>query len=241
MVIATAPGVLTEIRRAVGTRPRQLLALLTVLLGVAGAVAVTAFSPPAERTFAATSTAAQLLISVTVPFFGVLLTADLGRGTAAGQPPPPVLRARLLAAVAVAVIAAAGGVVVSAAVVAAYPSTAAAGRWQHLGAVVLGSVAVQVTAQLCGTGLGLLVGRRGLAMLGTIVLPLGLWLFLGAVEALRPAQAWLAPVVSAGHLLSGRMSGQSWAQWGVVVLVWGLALNVAGAHRARGRADRELS
>ena len=226
--------------RAVSNRSRRLLAFVAVALGVVGAVTVTATSPAAERTFSTTSTPAQLLISVIVPFFGVLLTADLVREAGAGRVPGPVLRARLLAAVMVAVVAACCGVVVSAVTVAAYPSTAPGGRWQHLGAVVLGSVLVQVTAQLCGTGLGLLLRRRGVAMLGTIVLPLGLWLLLGAVGALRPAQAWLAPAVSAGHLLGGQMTPQNWAQWVVVILGWGLALNVAGARWVRGRPGRRV-
>jgi hypothetical protein len=230
-----------EVRRAVGTRSRRLLALVAVALGVAGAVTVTAAGPAAERTFSVTSTPAQLLISVLVPFFGVLLTADLVGGAGAGRQTPRVLRTRLLAAVVVAVIAALCGVVVSAATVAAYPSAAPGGRWQHLGAVVLGSVLVQVTAQLCGTGLGMLLRRRGVAMLGTIVLPLGLWLILGAVGTLRPAQAWLAPAVSAGHLLGGQMTSWNWAQWMVVVLLWGLALNVAGARRARGASGSAVS
>lgn len=211
---------------------------MAVVLGIAGAVIVTGASSPAERTFSATSAPAQLLISVIVPFFGVLLTADLGRGTGVGPTSPNKLGTRLLAAVVLAMVAAGCGVVVSAATVAAYTSAAPGGRWQHLVAVVLGSVLVQVTAQLCGTGLGLLVRWRGLAMLATIVLPLGLWLLLGGVPVLRPAQAWLAPAVTATHLLTGQMTSQNWAQWVVVVLSWGLALNLAGAQRARGRASR---
>jgi hypothetical protein len=65
------------------------------------------------------------------------------------------------------------------------------------------------------------------------VLPLGLWFVLGSVTVLRPAQAWLTPYPSVQNLLSGAMSALAWAQWLVVVLLWGVALNAAGAARLK--------
>jgi len=69
------------------------------------------------------------------------------------------------------------------------------------------------------------------AMIGTIVLPLGLWLILGAVDLVRPAQAWLTPFAAAPNLLSGQMTPLTWAQLLVIVLIWGVGLNAAGAVR----------
>lgn len=57
---------------------------------------------------------------------------------------------------------------------------------------------------------------------------MGLWLLLGSVDATGPAQAWLAPYSSARHLLSGHMSHVAWAQWLLVLLIWGVALNCVG-------------
>src|SRR2546423_1659085 len=83
-------------------------------------------------------------------------------------------------------------------------------RWRHAGTVAVGGVLVQVVAQLVGTGLGLLLRSPVVAFLGSIVLPLGLWLALGAVDALRPAREWLTPYASVWHLLSGQMGGVRW-------------------------------
>ena len=71
--------------------------------------------------------------------------------------------------------------------------------------------------------------------MATIVIPLGLWLLMGAVPVLRPLQ-WLTPYVSARHLLAGEMTWLNWGQWLLVVAIWGGGLNLVGAwrtHRAR--------
>jgi hypothetical protein len=94
-------------------------------------------------------------------------------------------------------------------------------------------VLVQIVAQLVGTGLGLLLRPAVIACLATIVLPLGLWFLLGSVAVLRPAQAWLTPFATAQVLLSARMSPWGWAQWLVVALLWGAALNAVGAARLK--------
>jgi hypothetical protein len=82
-----------------------------------------------------------------------------------------------------------------------------------------------------------------LAGLATIVIPLGLWFVLGLVPALRPAQAWLTPFPSVQNLLSGEMSPVRWAHWFVVLLIWGIGLDVAGycasAGRVRWEPDRK--
>jgi hypothetical protein len=81
----------------------------------------------------------------------------------------------------------------------------------------------------------LLVRSPVVAFLASIVLPLGLWLVLGSVDVLRPAQAWLTPYATVRNLLSGRMSAVTWAQWLVVVLIWGVSLNAIGAARLKRR------
>ncbi len=221
-------GVLAAGRHTLGTRGRRWLVVVTLLLGAAAAVAVAAATPPSERTFASISGPAQLLMSATVPFLGVLLVNELR---------DPVSRREVLstvaAAVGLALLIAAFGVLVCAIVTALVPSTGSAGRWENAGVVALGSLLVQGTAQLVGTGLGLLLRRRpALACLATIVLPLGLWRLFGAVDVLRPLQAWSTPYPSAQHLLSGELSAANWAQWLVVLAVWGVGLNALGVARA---------
>ena len=73
-------AVLAACRRAVGTRPRAALLAATLLLGAVSAVGAAASGPPSARTFATVSAAAQSLMSVLVPLFGILLAGDvLGR------------------------------------------------------------------------------------------------------------------------------------------------------------------
>ena len=131
-----------------------------------------------------------------------------------------------------ALLIAAFGVLVCAAVTMIAPSTAGGGRWENAGMVAIGSLLAQGTAQLVGTGLGLLLRRPVIACLATIVLPLGLWWLFGAVDVLRPVQAWTTPYPSAQHLLSGAMSPVNWAQWLVVLAIWGAGLNALGCLRA---------
>ena len=221
------PAFLAELRRTVGTRARRRLLAITLVIGVLAAVGVALGVPPPDRTIVAVVTPVQLLMSVTVPFFGVLLAADLRRSDRTRVAP------MLLAAVALAAVVAIFGVLVSVLATAAVPSEAPQGRWQHLGTIVLGSVLVQGVAQLVGTGLGLLVRSVILGCIATIVIPLGLWFLLGVVPALSPAQAWLTPFPSVQHLLSGEMTLVSWAQWFVVALIWGFGLNAVGVLRLR--------
>jgi len=97
--------------------------------------------------------------------------------------------------------------------------------------IILGSVLVQFIAQLVGAGWGLLLGSSALAIVADIVVPLGLWIVAGAVPGLKGVEGWLAPFASVQNLLSGRMDAQLWAQVGVIVLVWVVALNAAGIFR----------
>lgn len=223
------------IRRSVGTRRRQWLVAITVLLAALAAVAIAA-ADPADRTFAKLSEPVQLLMSVTVPFLGVLLVHDLKRAPRDARVTPTLLAAMLLAAV-VGVF----GVLVCAATLAAAPSGASVHPWRHAVTIAVGGVLVQVVAQLQGTGLGLVLRSRVIACLATIVLPMGLYLLLGAVDGLHPAQGWLTPYAAARNVLSGRMSALAWAQWLVVVLIWGVGLNTVGIARLkRSKPKRAL-
>jgi len=217
---------LGAIRRSVGTRPRQWLVAITLLAGLSAAIAVTAAVRPADLTFATLANPVQSLMSVTVAFLGTLLARDLRQAPRAVRVTPTLLAATLLAA-AIGVF----GVLVCAAALGVAPSGTAQDAWRHAGTIAVGSVLVQVVAGLVGTGLGLLLRSVVVAFLASIVAPLGLWLVLGAVDVLRPAQAWLTPYATVQNLLSGRMSALMWAQWLVVLLIWGVGLNAVGAAR----------
>jgi hypothetical protein len=213
-----------------GRRARRWIVAVTLLLGVVGAVAITAGTPPGERTIAAVSGPAQSLMSVAVPLLGVLATVGLRRPARSADVLSAIARALVLALLIGAI-----GVLVCAAVTVVAPSTAAGGRWTNAGVVVLGSLLVQGVAQLVGTGMGLLIRRPILAYGATIALPLGLWRLLEAVAALRPAQPWLTPFPSVQHLLSGEMNPIRWAQWLTVLAIWGVGLNALGVARASRR------
>jgi hypothetical protein len=212
-------AVLDAIKRSVGTRSRWWLLALILLAGVATAVAVTAALPAADRTFAAIANPVQSVMSVGVPLFGILLAGDVRR-----RPGSVPVMPTVLAAVVVAAGIGLAGAGFCAVALAFAPSD---GPWRDAGAVTAGGILVQVVAVLVGTGLGMLLRSRLLAFLGTIVLPLGLWIVLRGVDA----QAWLTPYAAVQHLLSGGMTAVMWAQWLVVFLLWGVALNVAGAAR----------
>ncbi|MEV4167345.1 hypothetical protein [Nonomuraea dietziae] len=215
---------LAVIRRSVGTRPRQWLVAITVLAGLSAAVVVVVAGRPADLTFATVSDPAQSLMSVTVPFLGILLVGDLRRASHAARVVPTLLAAMLVAAV-IGIV----GIVVCAAALAVAPSGTARDPWLHAATIAFGSVLVQIVAQLVGTGLGMLLRSFIIAFLASIVLPLGLWFVLGSVEVLHPAQAWLTPYATVRNLLSGQVSAMMWVQWLVVLLLWGVALNAVGA------------
>jgi hypothetical protein len=172
-------------------------------------------------------------MSVTVPFLGVLMAADVRRSPRTVRP-LPALVAAVLVAVAFGVFAALVGVIT----VGVLGSDD--GRWQDAVAVSVGAVVTMVMAQVVGVGLGLVIGRPWLACVATVVLPLGLWLGLGAVPALSEAARWVVPVVSAQHLLSGQMTGEAWAQLAVVLVLWGRCLYALGTWRLARRGELVL-
>jgi hypothetical protein len=211
------------LRRSLGTRARRWLLVGTLVAGVLAAVALVAAAPPEDRTFAELSGTVQSLMSVATPLFGILLVRDLRRGPVR-LPVLPTVLAVGLPAVVIGVV----GVLICAATLALTPAEVADEPWRFAGTVAVGSVLVQVVAGLVGTGLGLLLRSVVVAFLATIILPLGLFALLGAVDALRPAQPWLTPFGGVRNLLSGQMSALRWVQWLCVLVIWGVGLNAVG-------------
>ncbi|MCI4067016.1 hypothetical protein MRQ36_32400 [Micromonospora sp. R77] len=226
---------LDALRRAAGTRRRKYLLAGTLLLGLTAAVALGAAGPPGDRTLASLADLVQSLMSVAVPLIGILLVHDLRRAPRTTRLAPTLLAGILLAA-AVGVF----GTLACVGALALAPSGTAPDPWRHAGTIALGGVLVQVVAMLVGTGLGLLLRSTVLAFLATIVLPLGCWAVLGAVDVLRPAQAF-TPYASVRNLLSGRMDAAAWAQWLAVLLIWGVGLNALGAARWKRSAPESAT
>lgn len=211
----------------------KVLMALTFVLGAGAAALIMTGEPVDARTLEAVLTPVASLVSITVPFLGVLAVTDLHhRSERVGT---SVLLRRLALTQATAVGFGAFGVLVSVALLAVLP--AATDRWDHLGMLALAGILVQMIAQLTGSGFGMLLRSRIVAMACTVVFPLGLWAVLGAIAFVEPLQAWLAPYSSVQQLLSGEMTPQAWLRVGVVVLVWGVGLNVAGALRIRRSAQ----
>jgi hypothetical protein len=81
----------------------------------------------------------------------------------------------------------------------------------------------------------LLITRPWLALLASAVLPLGLYVAVGAVPPLHGARDWVTPYASAQHLLSGTTTPLMWAQAVAVLLLWGVAPPTVVASRLPGR------
>jgi hypothetical protein len=161
----------------------------------------------------------QTGISLPRPFVSVLLmTQDFGRRTPTthgpGSSSDVIIAAKLLASMIIAIAGAALGVLISVLGTGAAAPAAAEGRWNAIGMIILGSVLVQLIAQLSGAGWCLLLGSSAVAITADVVVPLGLWIVTGAVPGLQDIQPWLAPLASAQHLLSGHTDAQRWAQVG---------------------------
>jgi ABC-2 type transport system permease protein len=232
------PATVLELRNTAGTQARRWLLILSAVAGLLSAALVTFTGSAQDHTFAVISFYTQSAISLPLPFVSVLLmTQDFGRRMrttpAFGVSRDVIIAAKLLASVIIAVAGAAYGVLIAVLGTSAAAPAAAEGRWDAIGMIILGSVLVQLIAQLSGAGWGLLLGSSAVAITADVVVPLGLWTVTGAVPGLQGIQQWLAPFASAQHLLSGHMNAQQWVQVGVIVLVWVIALNIAGILRVR--------
>jgi hypothetical protein len=229
------PATADELRTALGRRSVRALLVVAGLLGLATAAALAVALPGAQRTFPLTSYLVQSVISLPLPLVSVVVMTRAIGARVSPPAPPTSLTAKYLACVVIALAGACFGIVL-AALATGFPSTVAVeDRWPGAVSIVLGSVLVQLVAQLCGAGFGLLVDSSVLAMVLDVVVPLGLWVITGMVAAFRGVQEWLTPFASVGHLLSGSMAPRWWAQVAVVVLIWVVALNAAGIARRRRR------
>src|SRR5262245_16732990 len=113
---------LAGLARCVATPSRRWLLALTAVLGLAAAVGVAATAGPSTRTFDYVSGPVQGLMSLTLPFIGVLVAGDVRRTSDRARLGPTLLAAAMLA-----VVVGAFGVAVSAVLV-SFPS-AAVGAW----------------------------------------------------------------------------------------------------------------
>ena len=226
-----------ELRKSVRTRARSWLLIATGIVGLLSAGLVAFTGPAEDHTFSVISFYTQSAISLPLPLVSVLLmTQDFGRRASSptsgsGLARGAIIVAKLLASVIIAVAGAAYGVLLSVLATSAATPGAGEGRWNATGMIILGSVLVQLIAQLSGAGWGLLLGSSPLAIVADVIVPLGFWIITGAVPGLQGVQEWLTPFASVRNLLSGQMGVAQWAQVGVVVLVWVVALNTAGIFR----------
>jgi hypothetical protein len=241
------PAMVLELRKSAGTRARRWLLVATGVVGLLSAGLIAFASPAQDHTFAVISFYTQIAISLPLPFVSVLLMAqDFGRRASSaiytkGMPHNPIVAAKLLASTIIAVAGSAYGVLISVLATSTAVPAADEARWEAIGMIILGSLLVQLIAQLSGAGWGLLLGSSALAIAADVVVPLGLWIITGAVPGLLGVQAWLAPFASAQNLLSGHMNTERWAQVGVIALVWVVTLNAAGilrVHRLGGSGGR---
>jgi hypothetical protein len=227
-----------ELRKVSGSAARWML-VAAVVLAVVTAVVIAGTTPPQKRTFAILSFFVQSSISLPLPFASILLmTYDFGKRAKVGHSPAGaagLVAAKLVASTVIALFGAAFGIALSA-LVSRVAAPDLDTRWQGAGLVVLGSFVVQLVAQLCGAGFGLLIRSSLTAIIVDVVLPLGLWVVTGAVPALHVLRDWLTPFASVAHLTSGEMNVRHWAEVAVVVLVWVVALNLLALRRLRRSA-----
>jgi hypothetical protein len=228
-----------ELRKTAGSRARRWLLIASGVVGLLTAGLVAFTGPARDHTFAVISFYTQSAISLPLPFVSVLImTQEFGRGAWSTTPTSAsshdaTITAKLLASALIAVVGASCGVLISVLATSAAATPADQGRWHGIGMIILGSVLVQLIAQLSGAGWGLLLGSSVLAIAADVVVPLGLWIVAGTVPGVHGVQAWLAPFASVRNVLSGHMDAQRWAQVGLIVLVWVIALNAAGILRVR--------
>lgn len=228
----TSPAFASEVRKLLADSLRvhsqRWLIIITLALGVAVTVALTVLLPPDLREFALYSLTTQLVMSVTLPFLGVVMVHAATRRPGPSRP-APAMAAALLIAVAVAAF----GVVINALafVLAAHPTL----RLYDPVVALTAPFLAQLLAQSVGTGLGLLIRQPVVASLATIVLPLSAYLLLGLADAVTVRQ-WLTPLGSTEVMLPGGARPLDWAAWAVVALLWGAALNAAGLLRLKAAA-----
>jgi len=216
-VASIGRSIVVALRRSTGTRPRRGLITGTALLAAVIAAGI-ATSP--HHSLIDIATPVLSVVSIFVPYVGILLMSDLRRPEATDPLGPSVVAAVLVGAAL-----GAFGVIVSLIAAAIAGSDGLSDTWVT---VAIAGVVVQVVPALLGTAAGLLLRPTFVAFLATIVVPIGVWLLLAPLDGLR---SWVAPYEVARHLLAGQISAIVWAQWLVVAVLWGGVLNAVGARR----------
>jgi len=175
----------------------------------------------------------QLVISVFVPFSGVLAVTGRHRPDSVRR-----LVRRLLVAECLAAATALAGVALT-----AIATAWSGGTWpsgSRLALLVVGSVLVQLIAQSIGTASGLLLRRPPIAMAATIAVPMGVTVALSAIDRGGGSVRWLTPYGNALALLAAKPT----VALAVVGLLWCVLPNVVGARlvrTARTGRDQDLS
>jgi hypothetical protein len=222
------------LRRAVGTRARVVLAGLTLIVGLVSAFGLAFGLPPDQRTLAITASVVQSLMSVLVPFTTVLVAADLGAGRAvdtaraarspdAGDVAAGSLVATWCAAAVYALVVGVFGSLVS-----LLATLAGSGSLDRAPTLLVAGPIVQLIAAGVGTAFGLLIRPPWIAMIATIVIPLGVWALLGRV-GLDAARGWLTPFAAVQRVFGAPLTPLAWIQWLVVALIWTVGLNAVAA------------
>ena len=124
-----------------------------------------------------------------------------------------IIVAKLLGSAIIAVVGAGYGVLISVLATSAATAASEAGRWDAIGLIMLGSVLVQLIAQLSGAGWGLLLGSSALAIVADVAVPLELWIVACAIPALHGVQAWLTPFASVQNLLQATWTLRIGPRW----------------------------
>ena len=171
-----------ELRQTAGSRARRWLLIASGAVGLLTAGLVAFTGPARDHTFALISFYTQSAISLPLPFVSILImTQEFGRRARSTTPTSASSRdatitAKLLASALIAVAGASYGVLISVLATSAAALPADQDRWDAAGLIILGSVLVQLIAQLSGAGWGLLLGSSALAIAADVVVPLGLWI-----------------------------------------------------------------
>jgi ABC-2 type transport system permease protein len=157
-----------ELRTSAGSRARRWLLIASGVVGLLAAGLVAFTGPARDHTFAVISFYTQSAISLPLPLVSVLImTQEFGRRAWSTTPTSASSRdatitAKLLASALIAVAGASYGVLISVLATSAAAPPAAQERWDAVGLIILGSVLVQLIAQLSGAGWGLLWARVSL-------------------------------------------------------------------------------
>lgn len=208
-------------------RRRLMLVLVTAAVGLLAAFGLATLVVPEQRTFAGVVPLTQLIMSVLTPFSAVLLTSDVHQGRTGVAALP---QRWLTAAVYGLIVGAYGAVVAALAVNLAVSSGApvAADPWAGAGALLLGSLVVQLIPVGVGCGAGLLIFRPLRAQLATVVVPLAVSFVLPRFSPAGTTD-WVTPLAAVDHLLPGPMTALGWLQWLVTAALWVVLPNAIGA------------